>query len=290
MGSPSPHRSLLRSPPTKRRCGSTRTRSRWPTSSNRRSGSRASTRRMTPTPRHAGVSTPRSPGRREALDVLAKGVGGPGVGTRCHRGGRACPPRRSGRRRCSSPRLPLGAGGAGERTARRGARGSARQVAPLLAGQPALDPRFLDGAGYRMRGMLHTKAPHVPLLSGWVDREAARHPAARRGALPPRADQPALLAEAILAARPAMPRRGGCSATCRAWSRGPVAGRGRHHPRQGGQAVAGGLGDRAGDRAPPTDRSASGGGPPAPCQAGHFRDRRLTEGDPRRRATPENRA
>jgi len=51
---------------------------------------------------------------------------------------------------------------------RTGALGKARRYTLVSL---ALDGRFLDGAGYRMLGVLNTKTPHVPLLSGWVDRD-----------------------------------------------------------------------------------------------------------------------
>jgi hypothetical protein len=52
---------------------------------------------------------------------------------------------------------------------REGALGKARRYTLVSL---ALDGRFLDGAGYRMLGMLNIRTPRVPLLSGWVDRDA----------------------------------------------------------------------------------------------------------------------
>ena len=37
----------------------------------------------------------------------------------------------------------------------------------------ALDERFDDAAGHRLLGRLHTEAPRIPLVTGWVDRDLA---------------------------------------------------------------------------------------------------------------------
>jgi tetratricopeptide (TPR) repeat protein len=54
--------------------------------------------------------------------------------------------------------------------ARQGVGDRVRRSAEILV---ALDERFEEGAGHRILGRLHTLAPKVPLITGWVDRDKA---------------------------------------------------------------------------------------------------------------------
>jgi tetratricopeptide (TPR) repeat protein len=67
----------------------------------------------------------------------------------------------------------------------------------------AIDERFEDAGGHRVLGRLHTLAPRVPFLTGWVDREKAVAELRRAVALAP--DYPlnsVFLAEALLLYQP----------------------------------------------------------------------------------------
>ncbi len=67
----------------------------------------------------------------------------------------------------------------------------------------ALNPRWQDGAGWRLLGRLYTRTPSVPLLSGWIDREKGMTALRRGYAINPAEPTNRLfLAEAILAERP----------------------------------------------------------------------------------------
>jgi tetratricopeptide (TPR) repeat protein len=37
----------------------------------------------------------------------------------------------------------------------------------------ALDPEYEDGGGYRILGRLHTEAPKIPFITGWIDHKGA---------------------------------------------------------------------------------------------------------------------
>jgi tetratricopeptide (TPR) repeat protein len=68
----------------------------------------------------------------------------------------------------------------------------------------AIDERFENGGGHRLLGRLHTLAPKVPFLTGWVDRDKAVAELRRAVALAP--DFPlnsVFLAEALLQYQPA---------------------------------------------------------------------------------------
>jgi tetratricopeptide (TPR) repeat protein len=54
--------------------------------------------------------------------------------------------------------------------ARQGVGGKVRDWAETLI---VLDPRFESGGGHRVLGRLHSEAPKVPLITGWVDRDRA---------------------------------------------------------------------------------------------------------------------
>ena len=67
-----------------------------------------------------------------------------------------------------------------------------------------LDPELADGGGLRLLGRLHTAAPRVPMVSGWIDRERGielLRRACRVSTADPR--NPLFLAEALLRHRPA---------------------------------------------------------------------------------------
>ena len=54
--------------------------------------------------------------------------------------------------------------------ARQGVAGRVRDYARVVI---ALDPSYEGGAGHRMYGRLHTEAPKIPFVTGWIDREVA---------------------------------------------------------------------------------------------------------------------
>lgn len=57
--------------------------------------------------------------------------------------------------------------------ARQGVAGTVRDYASTVI---ALDPTFEEAGGHRILGRLHTEAPHIPFITGWIDRdEAIRH-------------------------------------------------------------------------------------------------------------------
>lgn len=67
----------------------------------------------------------------------------------------------------------------------------------------ALDERYEDGAGHRILGRLHTLAPKIPLVTGWVDRGKAVSALRRAVALgPDNLDNHLFLAEALLEFQP----------------------------------------------------------------------------------------
>src|SRR3954453_3478744 len=68
----------------------------------------------------------------------------------------------------------------------------------------ALDERYEDAAGHRILGRLHTLAPKVPFVTGWVDRGKAVSELRRAVALgPDNFDNHVFLAEALLEYQPA---------------------------------------------------------------------------------------
>lgn len=68
----------------------------------------------------------------------------------------------------------------------------------------ALDERYEDAAGHRVLGRLHTLAPKVPFVTGWVDREKAVSELRRAVALgPANWDNDLFLAEALFEHFPA---------------------------------------------------------------------------------------
>lgn len=84
--------------------------------------------------------------------------------------------------------------------ARSGVAGKVRQRAETAI---AIDESFLDAGGLRLRGRLHTEAPRIPLVTGWVDRELAVTSLERAVELAPQEPQNRLyLAEALLRFRP----------------------------------------------------------------------------------------
>jgi tetratricopeptide (TPR) repeat protein len=67
----------------------------------------------------------------------------------------------------------------------------------------ALDERYEDAAGHRILGRLHTLAPKVPFVTGWVDRGKAVSELRRAVALgPDNFDNPVFLAEALFEHQP----------------------------------------------------------------------------------------
>jgi tetratricopeptide (TPR) repeat protein len=67
----------------------------------------------------------------------------------------------------------------------------------------ALDERYEDGGGHRILGRLHTLAPKVPFITGWVDRDKAVSELRRAVALgPDNLDNHLFLAEALLDHQP----------------------------------------------------------------------------------------
>lgn len=66
-----------------------------------------------------------------------------------------------------------------------------------------IDETFDDAAGYRLLGRLHTEAPHIPFVTGWVDRDRAVSALVRACEIAP--DNPfnqVYLADALLRFRP----------------------------------------------------------------------------------------
>lgn len=67
----------------------------------------------------------------------------------------------------------------------------------------ALDERYEEGAGHRILGRLHTLAPKVPFVTGWVDRAKAVSELRRAVALgPDNFDNHVFLAEALFEHQP----------------------------------------------------------------------------------------
>jgi tetratricopeptide (TPR) repeat protein len=80
--------------------------------------------------------------------------------------------------------------------ARQGVGDRVRRYAEILI---ALDERYEDAAGHRILGRLHTLAPKVPFVTGWVDRDKAVAELRRAVALgPDNLDNHLFLAEALL--------------------------------------------------------------------------------------------
>ncbi|HEX4962671.1 MAG TPA: hypothetical protein VF173_17680 [Thermoanaerobaculia bacterium] len=85
--------------------------------------------------------------------------------------------------------------------ARQGVGDKVRNYAEILI---ALDERYEDAAGHRILGRLHTLAPKVPFVTGWVDRDKAVSELRRAVALgPDTLDNHLFLAEALFEHFPA---------------------------------------------------------------------------------------
>lgn len=85
--------------------------------------------------------------------------------------------------------------------ARQGVGDKVRRYSEVLV---ALDERYEDAAGHRILGRLHTLAPKVPFVTGWVDREKAVSELRKAVALgPDNWDNHLFLAEALLEYQPA---------------------------------------------------------------------------------------
>jgi tetratricopeptide (TPR) repeat protein len=85
--------------------------------------------------------------------------------------------------------------------ARQGVGDKVRRYAEILI---ALDERYEDAAGHRVLGRLHTLAPKVPFVTGWVDRDKAVSELRRAVALgPDNFDNHVFLAEALFEYQPA---------------------------------------------------------------------------------------
>ena len=54
--------------------------------------------------------------------------------------------------------------------ARQGVAKRVRDYAQIVI---ALDPEYQDGGGYRIHSRLHTEAPKIPFVTGWIDRDVA---------------------------------------------------------------------------------------------------------------------
>jgi hypothetical protein len=81
--------------------------------------------------------------------------------------------------------------------------GALAKVRDYTLASLALDPRWHDGAGWRLLGRLYTRTPRVPLLSGWIDRERGMAALRRGFAINPAEPTNRLfLADAILAEHP----------------------------------------------------------------------------------------
>jgi len=84
---------------------------------------------------------------------------------------------------------------------RQGVGDKVRRYAEILI---ALDERYEDAAGHRILGRLHTLAPKVPFVTGWVDRDKAVSELRRAVALgPDNFDNHVFLAEALFEYQPA---------------------------------------------------------------------------------------
>lgn len=85
--------------------------------------------------------------------------------------------------------------------ARQGVGDKVRRYAEIAI---ALDERYGDAAGHRVLGRLHTLAPKVPFVTGWVDRDKAVSELRRAVALgPDNFDNHVFLAEALFEYQPA---------------------------------------------------------------------------------------
>jgi tetratricopeptide (TPR) repeat protein len=85
--------------------------------------------------------------------------------------------------------------------ARQGVGDRVRRYSEILI---ALDERYEDAAGHRILGRLHTLAPKVPFVTGWVDRDKAVAELRRAVALgPDNLDNHLFLAEVLLEYQPA---------------------------------------------------------------------------------------
>lgn len=65
---------------------------------------------------------------------------------------------------------------------RRGVAGKVRDYAEIVVG---LDETLDDGGPHRILGRLHFEAPRVPFVTGWIDRDTARHSLERAAELAP---------------------------------------------------------------------------------------------------------
>ena len=77
--------------------------------------------------------------------------------------------------------------------------GVASKVRDFCLATIALDERYEQGGGHRILGRLHSEAPEIPFITGWVDRETAIAELRRANAIAP--DDPInriFLAEALL--------------------------------------------------------------------------------------------
>lgn len=84
--------------------------------------------------------------------------------------------------------------------ARQGVGDKVRRYSEILV---ALDERYEDAAGHRILGRLHTLAPKIPFVTGWVDRAKAVAELRRAVALgPDNLDNHLFLAEALLEHQP----------------------------------------------------------------------------------------
>jgi len=84
--------------------------------------------------------------------------------------------------------------------ARQGVGDKVRRYSEVLI---ALDERFEEGGGHRILGRLHTLAPKVPFVTGWVDRDKAVSELRRALQLgPDNLDNHLFLAEALLEHHP----------------------------------------------------------------------------------------
>jgi len=85
--------------------------------------------------------------------------------------------------------------------ARQGVGDKVRRYAEMVI---ALDERYGDAGGHRVLGRLHTLAPKVPFVTGWVDRDKAVSELRRAVALGPgNFDNHVFLAEALFEYQPA---------------------------------------------------------------------------------------
>jgi len=85
--------------------------------------------------------------------------------------------------------------------ARQGVGDRVRRYSEILI---VLDERYEDAAGHRILGRLHTLAPKVPFVTGWVDRDKAVAELRKAVALgPDNLDNHLFLAEALLEHQPA---------------------------------------------------------------------------------------